>query len=406
MRLAFTGATGHLTGGDLFVYLDTGPGGTTQPYIPLELPLLGATVTLPAGLQADVLIWAPTADQATLLRWDGAAAGGGAWSGATPLTTQQFHFDAGRFGGQVDMVLPFELLGVTPASSLGLIGLGVQDPLEGEAPALRVTLPPYNPVNSPLLSRLAPLATGDIEFSLLQEYRWPALGDGVCPNGTDGDPQTTREGDSSLQVSIEAEPHGTAFGGQSDGLFWVTDPENAALPPEDSLALRLLQPANPPVAGRPVARLHGALPQRRQRSRGGGDVALAGYGHISGLPGVLYLGDVPPGGTGEATFQAVVDRSQGLLPVAGVLARIYDASHGPDGPPLDWLSVTHRVDRGAPEAPQLALPSRVGPLPRDLPRQGAGRVRHPGGDARRAVARRQPADRLPAGPPGRRRMGL
>ena len=357
LRLAWSGASWHLGDGDLFVYLDTGPGGTTQPFIPVALPVADATVTLPATLQADVLIWVQTADQATLLRWDGSA-----WSGATPLTARQFHFDAGRLGGQLDMVLPFELLGLTPASSLGLIGLGVQEPVEGEAPQLWVTLPPFNPVNSPLVSRLAGMAAGDAQFSLQQAYRWPALSDGVCPNGTDGSPSATREGDSDLQVTIEAEPQGAVFGGQANGLFWVTDPREAALPTGEGLALRLLQPRNPPVEDGQTLNYTVRYQNRGGDTAVGVYVELTGYGHIKGVPALLHLGDVPPGGTGETAFQAVVDRSQGVAPIAGVLARLYDASHGPDGPALDWLSVAHRVDRGEPEAPQLALPSRVGPL--------------------------------------------
>ena len=123
MRLALSGASSRLAPGDLFVYLDTGPGGTTQPFIPVALPVTGATVTLPETLQADVLIWVQTAEQATVLRWDSGAAGGGAWSGATPLPAGQFHFYGGRPGGQLDLSLPFELLGLTPASPLGLIVL-------------------------------------------------------------------------------------------------------------------------------------------------------------------------------------------------------------------------------------------------------------------------------------------
>ena len=238
----------------------------------------------------------------------------------------------------------------------------MQEPVEGQSPLLWVTLPPFNPVNSPLVSRLAGIAAGAMQFSLLQEYRWPALSDGVCPNGTDGSAPETREGDSDLQVSIEAEPQGAVFGGQANGLFWVTDPSDVSLPAGEDLALSLLQPRNPPVADGQLLDYTVHYLNRGADVAVGVYVQLKGYGHIRGVPETLELGDVPPGGAGEATFQAVVDRSQGVLPIAGVLARVYDASHGPDGPPLDWLSVTHRVDRGAPEAPELVLPSRVGPL--------------------------------------------
>ena len=359
LRLALSGASSRLAPGDLFVYLDTGPGGTTQPFIPVALPVTGAAVTLPDTLQADVLIWVKSADEATVLRWD---AGGGGWTGATPLPRRHLQFYGGPPGGQVDLALPFELLGLTPGSPLGLIVLGVQEKVEGQAPLLWVTLPPFNPVNSPMVSRLAGIAAGATQFSLQQEYRWPAVSDGVCPNGTDGSTPETREGDSDLQVSIQAEPQGAVFGGQANGLFWVTDPLQGGLPIGDGLLLSLLQPRNPPVADGQVLDYTVHYLNRGVDTAVGAFVQLRGYGHISGLPQTVDLGDVPPGGAGVANFQAVVDRSQGALPIAGVLARVYDASHGPDGPPLDWLSVTHRVDRGAPDAPELTLPSRVGPL--------------------------------------------
>ena len=229
-------------------------------------------MTLPATLQADVLIWVQTADQATLLRWDGSA-----WSGATPLTAHQFHFDAGQLGGQIDMVLPFELLGLTPASSLGLIGLGVQEPVEGEAPHLWATLPPFNPVNSPQVSRLAGMAAGDIQFSLLHGVPLAGVERRRLPERHGWRPAGTREGDTDLQVSIEADPQGAVFGGQANGLFWVTDPREAGLPTGESPALRLLQPRNPPVEDGQ------ALDYTVHYHNRGSDTAVGAYVELTGL---------------------------------------------------------------------------------------------------------------------------
>jgi uncharacterized repeat protein (TIGR01451 family) len=356
LRLAWTGARWHVGNGDLFAYLDTKPGGTTQLYIPVALPVLGEAVALPATLQADVMIWLQTADQATVLRWDGSA-----WTDPTPLTAEQLHFDGGRLGGQIDMVLPFELLGVTPNSSLGLIGLGVQEPAEGRGMELWASLPPFNPVNSPNVSRLAGLAGTSGEFSLLREYRWASLGDDICPNGSDGRLLAKREGDSDLQLSFAADPPGAVFSRQEGGLFWVTDPLRAVQPTGSALG-SLVQPRNPPVADGQSLSYTLEYHNRGSATAVGVYAMLSGHGQVRLTDTRLDLGDIPPGGSGTATFGAVADRSQGSLPIAGILALVYDASHGPDGPALDWLVVLHRVDAGAPEAPELALPERVGPL--------------------------------------------
>ena len=50
------------------------------------------------------------------------------------------------------------------------------------------------------------------------------------------------------------------------------------------------------------------------------------------------------------------------MPIAGVLALVYDVSHGPDGPALGLAGGPAPRRRRAPEAPELALRSVVGPL--------------------------------------------
>ena len=56
LRLAWAGANWSVDG-DLFLYLDTGPGGTTSTFSPYPVAAGGTTVVLPDDLQADVLIW-------------------------------------------------------------------------------------------------------------------------------------------------------------------------------------------------------------------------------------------------------------------------------------------------------------------------------------------------------------
>jgi hypothetical protein len=116
LRLAWTGA--NWSGdGDLFIYLDTGPGGTTGTFTPESVAITGTTVVLPSDMQADALIWVPDSQTATLLRWNGSA-----WSAndnAIYLDDAQFRFDGGRNGGQTDLYLPFERLGRRPAGPAG-----------------------------------------------------------------------------------------------------------------------------------------------------------------------------------------------------------------------------------------------------------------------------------------------
>ncbi|NOZ79187.1 MAG: hypothetical protein GXP48_08440, partial [Acidobacteria bacterium] len=67
LRLAWAGANWN-TDGDLFIYLDTGAGGTTAAYNPFND---GVSLSLPDGMNADYLIWAQDNLTATLLHWDG-----------------------------------------------------------------------------------------------------------------------------------------------------------------------------------------------------------------------------------------------------------------------------------------------------------------------------------------------
>jgi hypothetical protein len=75
LRLAWTGADWN-SDGDLFVYLDTAPGGSTVAHNPYTFT---AAITLPAQsgrqLEADYLIWVKDADTAALMEWNGVAWG-------------------------------------------------------------------------------------------------------------------------------------------------------------------------------------------------------------------------------------------------------------------------------------------------------------------------------------------
>ena len=305
VRLAWSGASWHIGNGDLFVYLDTGPGGTKQLYIPIELPVIGAEVGLPATMEADAVLWVQTPEQATLLRWDG-----GAWTDAELLTADQLHFGAGQFGAQLDMYLPFDLLGLSPESSLGLIGLAVQEPAEGEAMQLWATLPPFNPVNSPSVSRLIGLMTGTIKFDLLREYRWPALGDGACPNGVEASYISGREGDTDLQLSLTSDPEGTVFSRQNS-LFWITDPGEVISELDGDQAVRLLEPRNAPVVDGQALHYRLEYHNRGDRHAGRGLRRVAGPRPDQPVDDKSGPGRHTAGRYGRREFEAVAEPRPG-----------------------------------------------------------------------------------------------
>ena len=218
--------------GDLFVYLDTGPGGTQQVFTPYATPENGTVISLPEGLGADYLVWARSSSQATLLAWNGA------WSEVKALGADEFRFDGSRRAGQTDLYLPFELLGLSPASSLGLLALASEEPAEGRSLELWSTLPLANPVNSPKVSRWAGLVGEGFDFPLWRAYRWPALADDVCPSGAL---------DSALEVTITADPAGASLSGLGSGLFWLPDPAPLAALPGDR-DYGVLPALHPPLA--------------------------------------------------------------------------------------------------------------------------------------------------------------
>ena len=136
------------------MYLDTGPGGTRQLFTPYATPENGH------GDLAARRPWRPTTwsgcarpTQATLLRWEG-----GGWSrgqgAAAPASSASTPRGA---AARPTCYLPFDLLGLSPASSLGLLALAAEEPAEGRSLELWATLPLFNPVNSPQVSRWAGL---------------------------------------------------------------------------------------------------------------------------------------------------------------------------------------------------------------------------------------------------------
>ncbi|MFN2167321.1 MAG: hypothetical protein ACK2U9_13780, partial [Anaerolineae bacterium] len=353
LRLAWTGASWSIDG-DLFVYLDTMPGGTDSLYDPGGAAA-GGVQTSNQAMEADYLVWVQDAHTATLLRWDG-----GAWVAEAELSEELYRFDPGREGGQTDLYLPFDLMGLTSASSLGLLAIAGEERSMGQGLQWWATLPQFNPVNSSRVNRMLSFAPADAELMFTQAYRWPALGDGVCPNGSDDSQPGARFGDVDPQITIESDPPGVGLSGLGRRLFWVSPAVLSGAAGPEQAGLHFADPAHPPLdAGQTI---HYTVRYRNDGTEPHQGVWLALTGHgVELSSSVLDLGDVPPGTEAAATFQAKVTESGFEGARSAVTALIYDAAH-PAGDPLEWLWSAHQVDQGPPEAVSItSLGPTVGP---------------------------------------------
>ncbi len=353
LRLAWTGANWN-TDGDLFIYLDTQGGGTSQVYNPYPatpdtvIHLPGVTPSSQANaMLADYLVWVQDSDTAALLSW------GSDWSFVTELSAEQYQFDAALNDGHTDIYLPFNLIGISDpaAASLDLVAFAA----EQDALSLWAVMPNANAVNSGKVIATAPYTRGDEEFALSHRYHWESLGAGLCPNGSDLS-TPTRYPDTDLYVSISAEPAGTAYSFLGDDLFWLWDLLFGDDLPDVSSFFTFMDTDHPRVG--PGQEIVYTINYRNQ----GTDTATGVWVDVSAyyalhLPDggppdynhqVVTLGNVAPGAEGTATFRGVVDLPPGE-DWAAVEALVYDAAHDPSGPPLDWIWIDHQVDRSGPE---------------------------------------------------------
>ncbi|MCZ7568702.1 MAG: proprotein convertase P-domain-containing protein [Ardenticatenaceae bacterium] len=262
LRLAWTGADWD-TDGDLFIYLDTQPGGSQRAYDPYPATQGNTTILLPpagsqqlavnseqlavsgashrallearvaqqaeARMRADYLIWVQDAGTASLLRWDATyetwRAVDGEWG---------FAFDPAGDAPTTDLYLPFTLLGIgdPTAASLSLAAFASED----DGLRLWATLPARNPVNSPRVLD-AVITTGVQQFPLTHSYAWPSLGDGICVNGSNqlavnSEQSIVNSEQSSLftasrftganvGLSLNGDPAGLAYSVLGDNLFFA-----------------------------------------------------------------------------------------------------------------------------------------------------------------------------------------
>jgi len=249
LRLSWHGAD-WTHDGDLFVYLDTRPGGAVQLfnpypadsdttiYLPGNMPepsstastrqqsaqLSVAAVNARAAMQADLVVWVEGAGEATLWRWDGSGRwDSSGWQNEGSLDDDAFRLTVGVGDSFTDIRLPFEMLGILdPASaSLGLLAVAAE---EEEALRLWSTMPTRNPLNSERVVNSIAAQSEEHTFALARAYFWNTLGSGQCPNGRLGDDAGPTGGpfaDSDLQLTLSADPVGTTYNFMNDDLAWL-----------------------------------------------------------------------------------------------------------------------------------------------------------------------------------------
>lgn len=360
LRLAWTGANWDQDG-DLFVYLDTQPGGTTTAYNPY-IATSGTTIYLPGvtptstvnALAADYLVWVRDAETAQLMQWQGTD-----WALIETLSPEQYLYQKEVNDGQTELRLPFNSIGLSnPASSpLRLIALASEDT------GLRLwsVMPNANPINSDQVAATG-MYTGDEQtFALSRDYQWNSVGAGVCPNGSDG---TSRSyADVEARVSLTADPIGAGYSFLNDNLFWLWSLLAGDRAADVTSYFDFMSTDHPRVGANQT------ITYTLEYRNLGTDVAKNVEADVSALYALrlaggvaqqtIGLGNVAPGQIVTASFSGHIDLAASPLAWAAVAVDVYDAVHPRSGAPVDRLWVDHQVDRSAPEFLGLTAPEGV-----------------------------------------------
>ena len=358
LRLAWTGANWD-EDGELFIYLDTQPGGTTTAFNPfidttpdtvIHLPGVTPTSTVSA-LAADYLIWVRDANTALLLQWQGTD-----WEYVETLSADQYLYRKDVNDGQTDLSIPFNSIGITSPDSaaLQLVAFATEE----SALRLWAVMPNANPVNSDQVVATGIYAGGVQTFALSRAYQWSNVGAGVCPNGSDGTSQTYSDVDA--HVSLRADPIGAGYSLLDDNLFWLWNLLAGDRTADVTSAFNFMSADHPRVGANQTITY--ALEYRNDGTATAhnveADLSALFTLQLNG-PSTLVLGDVAPGQIVTATFSAHINLSASPLAWAAVAVNVYDAGHPRSGEPLDRLWVDHQVDRSAPEFLGLFAPDGV-----------------------------------------------
>ena len=408
LRLAWSGANWSIEG-DLFIYLDTLPGGSDtvfDPFTPANTPSgtisheMTPHITLPGGgltasqgeaMQADYGVWVQDAQTAWLIAWQG-----GKWVASTRLSETQFRYQPGADGGLTDLYLPFDLLGINDpvANSLGLLAFATEE----EALKLWAVLPRANPVTSLLatgsfghiLEEITDLKT--LSVPMTHFYQWQSLGAGLCPNGILAqEADQTPYPDAEVQAYLTADPSGIVYHYLGDHLYAWSDYLLGDKPLDFSQLLKFLDTDHPYVKdGQTLTySLHvqnnGKAATHSVAARVWSTAALILPGG-SPVPGDEHLyfqeiaiGDLLPGEERTVSFEGRVDLAHAqpryeaclaafpdrpgfcelALRMALLKVEIVDQTHTA---PLERIWADHRVDFEAPRfigitSPGLHIPA-------------------------------------------------
>ncbi len=411
LRLAWTGADWDRDG-DLFIYLDTQPGGAERLYNPYPGTADDTIVLLPAYQQppdtvdqmaADYVVWIKGAQDAVLLDWDD---GGSQWVTASG----EWDYFFNRNNQTTDLYLPFASLGIgDPAStSLALVAVASEE----DALRLWATLPNRNHVNSERIAH--PLTLQGLHaFALTQRYEWATLDAGVCPSGrlTAGGIQrstASASGADHLQAAIYATPAGIDYSLFDDNLIathgdlfahltdWEAilnelcqanpdhaDCEREASAPQVSgidfearSELAHLLAVNHPLVGDGQAISYTIdLYNRGTEASGPITAHVSTWGPVHLVGGTTYadaegehdelelvVNNLGPGETTALHFDGLIDlafdptNNEGWATLNAV---IFDATGDAHHDQLDWLYVDHEIDQAAPDYIEIQSPEGV-----------------------------------------------
>ncbi|MBN1887616.1 MAG: Ig-like domain-containing protein [Thermoflexales bacterium] len=387
LRLTWTGAN-WTTDGDLFIYLDSDPGGgSATAYDPYSAP--GDEVYMPTyrvqttthSLAADYVLWVQDSVSVTLKHYSGTL-----WSDVlTPNVA--YIFDANLQPAHSDLYVPFSSLGITnPAgTSLSLVAFASDD----DGLRLWAAQPPDNPLNSARVTGDTPSGP----LALAQGYTWPALGRGVCPK--DG---LFRQPD--VRVSLAAQPAGIPYSllgnnlpasmaGRLAALIGRQLPQSAVCManPDDPACKRIDRSARVPFeAQMELARLINiAAPVVGDKQPITVTLTLANVGGAPARDVVAYIHTwghlriaitqtapitLAAGQSSELILNGVIDLAHDAVNDNGWatldVVVLDDSSHivAPEtyDYPLDWLYVDYELDQAGPDYLEIqSPPGLIGP---------------------------------------------
>ena len=328
LALAWTGDD-WTQGDNLFVYLDTAPGGATHAYNPWGS---GPDVVLPSQgqpLGADDLIWLIDACTVRLYHWDGSA-----WQlTANANTSIDYPGFQVRTDWRVDRTIirvPFAALNIVDPTNTALDMVAFAT--EPNTMKLWAAMPDQNPLNSTRANSGLAYRQTITTVTLTQQYHWPSLGSGVLPNANQFQ-------DASVRVWLTPLPDSHSISYLDSGFFNLLTPGAFIDPDRDGTA----DPAFPfstasAVGDGQVINYQVHYENLGPQTATGVNLRFTYGGALTGGPAALALGDLPGNSTGVVTITAAVNAL--LSPLSAELAAVIaDDVHGD----FDWAWVLHRV---------------------------------------------------------------